>query len=128
MWQGKGCVCVTCKIDNNYTGGGRESLVKLPSWKWHLKIRLSFWNLGGKSIFFEPLLLSFLVLILLWFCLPFKTNIKTSLETNFQTRPRPSHVLKQNFKKRPIPRLVLIWKFCQDQDKNMVLTFKVLNL
>ena len=30
--------------------------------------------------------------------LPLETNTKTSLETNFQTRPRPRHVLKQNFK------------------------------
>ena len=30
--------------------------------------------------------------------LPLETNSKTSLETDFQTRPRPRHVLKQNFK------------------------------
>ena len=99
------------KTDNTYTGGERESLVKIPSWKWYLKISKSSWNLWGKSIF-----LYFLVLILSWFfCLsrPIprlllklifkrdqdqdmswnkisnKTNTKTGLDLKILSRPRP---------------------------------------
>ena len=112
-WQGGG---VTYKTDNTYTGGGRVFLVKIPSWKWYLKIRKSSWYLWGKSILFDSLLLYFLVLILSWFfCLsrPIprlllklifkwdqdqdmswntisnKTNTKTSLDLKILSRPRP---------------------------------------
>ena len=89
--------CVAYNTYNTYTGDGKESLVEIPSRKWHLKIRKSSWSLEEVHCLRFPIIILFdidFVLIIL----PFKTNTKTSLETNFQTRPRPRHVLKQNFK------------------------------